>query len=74
MRLANILEHKRPATLMVPPMAGETQWVEITLEFESFEEAQRMILGYGGAIEVLERLALHRSVQDFASQSIAIYQ
>jgi len=51
--LANILEHKRPATLMAPPMAGEAQWVEITLEYESFEEARSMILGYGGAIEVL---------------------
>jgi predicted DNA-binding transcriptional regulator YafY len=37
------------------------------------EEAQRMILGYGGAIEVLEPLALCRSVQDFESQTIAKY-
>lgn len=72
--LANILEHKRPGTLMAPPMAGEAQWVEITLEYESFEEARSMILGYGGAIEVLEPLALRKSVQDFASQSTAIYQ
>ncbi len=72
--LATILEQKRPATLMEPPMAGEIQWVEITLEYESFEEARRMILGYGGAIKVLEPLSLRKSVQDFATQTVEIYK
>lgn len=71
--LATILEQKRPATLMTPPMAEEAQWVEIALEYESFEEARRMILGYGGAIEVVEPFALRRSVQDFAKQTVNLY-
>lgn len=71
--LAQILDLHRPATLMSPPMLDDSPWVELTLEYESFEEARRMILGYGGAIEVLEPLALRRSVQDFATQTIKIY-
>ncbi|HSM26065.1 MAG TPA: WYL domain-containing protein [Anaerolineaceae bacterium] len=72
--LANILEQNRPITLMAPPMVGDIQWVEIDLEYESFEEARRMILGYGGAIEILEPLSLRKSVQDFASRTVSIYQ
>ena len=72
--LANILEQNRPITLMAPPMVGDIQWVEIDLEYESFEEARRMILGYGGAIEILEPLSLRKSVQDFAFRTVSIYQ
>lgn len=71
--LAKILREKRPATLLSPPMMDDSPWTEMTLEFESFEEARRMVLGYGGAIEVMDPLALRRSLQDFAHQTIKIY-
>ena len=71
--LAQIIEQHRPANLMSPPMADDSPWLELTLEYESFEEARRTVLGYGGAIEVIEPLALRRSVQDFARQIITIY-
>lgn len=72
--LARIIEQQRPATLLTPPMADDSPWMEMTLEYESFEEARRMVLGYGGAIEVLEPMALRRSVQDFAKQILLIYE
>ena len=71
--LAKIISEHRPATLMTPPMQDNSPWQELTLEVESFEEARRMVLSYGGAIEVLEPLALRRSVQDFANQIRLIY-
>jgi len=33
-----------------------------------------MVLSFGGAIEVLEPLALRRSVQDFAKQIQSVYE
>jgi predicted DNA-binding transcriptional regulator YafY len=71
--LAKILSDHRPVTLMTPPMQDNSPWQELTLEYESFEEARRMVLSYGGAIEVLEPLALRRSVQDFAKQIAKLY-
>jgi len=71
--LAKILKQQRPATLMSPPMVDDSPWIDLALEYESFEEARRMILGYGGAIEVLEPMALRRSVQDFARQIAKVY-
>ena len=71
--LAKILEQQRPATLMTPPMTDVSPRMGMMLEYESFEEARRMVLGYGGAIEVLEPLALRSSVQDFAIQTAKIY-
>jgi predicted DNA-binding transcriptional regulator YafY len=72
--LAKILTEHRPATLLTPPMVDDSPWMELTLEYESFEVARQMVLGYGGAIEVLEPLALRRSVEDFAQQTVTIYK
>jgi predicted DNA-binding transcriptional regulator YafY len=58
---------------MTPPMQDINPWQEITLEYESFEEARRMVLSFGGAIEVLEPLALRLSVEDFSKQTLKIY-
>lgn len=71
--LAQILADHRPSTLMTPPMQNNNSWQELILEYESFEEARRMVMSYGGAIEVLEPLALRRSVQDFAQQTLSLY-
>jgi predicted DNA-binding transcriptional regulator YafY len=58
---------------MMPPMQDISPWQEITLEYESFEEDRRMVLGYGEAIEGLEPLALRRSVEDFSKQTLKIF-
>jgi len=71
--LAQILSENRPETLMSPPKIEPDGWQTITLTFESIESARTRILGYGGAAEVLEPLALRRSVQDFARQTLARY-
>jgi predicted DNA-binding transcriptional regulator YafY len=49
-------------------------WVTMTLPFESLEDARSRILGFGGAIEVLEPQALLESVLDFAAQITARYR
>jgi predicted DNA-binding transcriptional regulator YafY len=42
--------------------------------FESFEAARKKILGYGGGIRVVAPLALRLSVQDYATQTLKLYQ
>ena len=49
------------------------EWQAITLTFENFETARTRILGFGGAIIVLEPLALRRSVADYAQQIRTLY-
>ena len=71
--LAKILAENRPETLMAPPVIAADGWQTLTLTFESIEAARTRILGYGGAAEVLEPLALRRSVQDFAAQILSRY-
>lgn len=71
--LAQILNENRPETLMSPPKIEPDGWQTLTLTFESIESARTRILGYGGAAEVLEPLALRRSVQDFAAQILSCY-
>jgi predicted DNA-binding transcriptional regulator YafY len=48
-------------------------WIKLELSFESFEAARDRILGFGRGVEVLEPLALHRSVLDYAEQIVALY-
>ena len=55
----------------VPDAQG---WIELTLVFEHFSVARERLLGFGGAIEVLEPLPLRESVADFAAQISALYQ
>jgi predicted DNA-binding transcriptional regulator YafY len=71
--LAQILAENRPVILTTPPLLEESGWKTLTLTFESFEAARAQILGYGGAIEVLEPLALRKSIQDYARQIQNIY-
>jgi len=51
----------------------EDGWATIFLPFESFEEARDRILGFGGAVEVLEPLELRESVIDYANQILDFY-
>jgi predicted DNA-binding transcriptional regulator YafY len=48
-------------------------WIGATLVFESLEEARQRLLGFGGALEVLEPQALRESVADFAAQAVELY-
>ncbi len=71
--LATILAENRPAVLTSPPFLEKDGWQTLTLTFESLEAARTQLLGYGGAVEVLEPLALRKSLQDFARQIQNIY-
>ena len=51
----------------------EKGWVPLTLSFETFEDARKQILGYGGAAKVLEPVPLRESIVDFAHQISALY-
>lgn len=72
-RLPQLLRENQPDFLNAPPAMQRDGWQVMTLTFESFETARTRILGYGGAIEVLEPLALRTSVADFARQIQKIY-
>jgi predicted DNA-binding transcriptional regulator YafY len=71
--LAKVLTEGHPETLMSPPKIEPGGWQTLTLSFESIESARTRILGYGGAVEVIEPLALRRSVEDFARQTLLRY-
>jgi predicted DNA-binding transcriptional regulator YafY len=71
--LNKILTEQRPETLNTPPIQEKSGWQTRTLTFENLEAARTRILGYGGAIEVLDPPALRQSVQDFALQIHQLY-
>ena len=48
-------------------------WLNLTLPFETLEDARERILGFGGAMEVLAPWGLRRSIQDYAAQIMALY-
>jgi predicted DNA-binding transcriptional regulator YafY len=72
-RLSRLLQDNLPDQLSAPPSMNRDGWQVMTLAFENFEAARTRILSFGGAIEVLEPLALRMSVADFARQIQNIY-
>jgi predicted DNA-binding transcriptional regulator YafY len=62
---ANILQNATPA--------DANGWIEVTLPFESFFAARTRILGFGNSIEVIEPLAMRRSVIDYGEQILSAY-
>jgi predicted DNA-binding transcriptional regulator YafY len=72
-RLPQILRGHQVDILNTPPAMKRDDWQAITLSFENFENARTRILSFGGAIEVLEPLALRRSVADYAHQIQVLY-
>ena len=40
----------------------------VGIAFDDFEQARALLLAYGGAVEVLEPLALRLSIADYAEQ------
>jgi predicted DNA-binding transcriptional regulator YafY len=53
--------------------ADQRGWRMIEVVFDSHEQARDKILSFGGGAEVLEPLALRRSVEDFARQIVQVY-
>jgi predicted DNA-binding transcriptional regulator YafY len=49
-------------------------WIELTLSFETLEQARDRILDFGRAVEVIEPEALRLSIIDFASQIFDFYK
>jgi predicted DNA-binding transcriptional regulator YafY len=48
-------------------------WITCEVRFDSHEEARRRLLGFGGAVEVIEPIALRYSLKDYAEQILAEY-
>jgi predicted DNA-binding transcriptional regulator YafY len=48
-------------------------WITLTLPFETAWAARERILGFGGAVEVLEPEPLRKSVIDYAMQIVTFY-
>jgi predicted DNA-binding transcriptional regulator YafY len=66
--------NRQPDEIILPAAVAENQeWTEVSLDFDSFESARTRILGLGGAIEVLEPLALRMSVMDYAARIMGVY-
>jgi len=49
-------------------------WLTLELAFESLEAARNRLLALGGGVEVVKPLALRKSLLDFATQTVAVYQ
>jgi predicted DNA-binding transcriptional regulator YafY len=48
-------------------------WITLELPFEYHEQALEGLLAFGGAVEVLEPIALRYSIQDYAEQILGVY-
>jgi len=46
----------------------------VTLAFKQFDEARRLRLGFGAAVKVLSSDALRLTIQDYARQTLKVYQ
>lgn len=64
----------RETAASVKPMdVADDEWSMVEMTFGFFEDARTRLLGLGGAVEVIEPLALRLSLRDFAEQAAAIY-
>lgn len=72
-RLPSLLQDNQPDTLNTPPAITDEGWPRMHLYFESFEDARTRLLGFGGAIKVLEPQALRMSLADYALQVHNLY-
>lgn len=48
-------------------------WYRMTFQFETFEDARKQLLSFGGAVEIIEPQSLRRSVKDFAENIVQLY-
>lgn len=63
-----------PIAYEVPQEKDDGGWFHVELLFDTFENARKELLNFGGAVEILAPLALRASVLDFAHQTLAVYQ
>jgi predicted DNA-binding transcriptional regulator YafY len=49
-------------------------WIQLQLQFDSFETARSRLLGLGRSVKVIEPEALRRSVLDYAEQIVSLYE
>ena len=66
-------ESGQQSTLAAPPQISAAEWATVEWTFESLEEARVRLLALGGAVEVLEPVALRRSMADYGRQIAARY-
>jgi len=73
--LLNYLSKNSAVTVVSIEECAEGQYSHRAfLEFNHFEQARRILLGYGAAVKVLSPLALKFTMQDYAHQILKIYQ
>lgn len=72
-QLSRILDSSLGEPMSGAEPANGKGWITTTLHFETLEDARGRILGLGGALEVVEPLALRLSLADFARQVVALY-
>ncbi len=71
--LATIFGENIRAEIDTAGSPDKSEWREMTLPFETFEDARQRLLSWGRAVEVIEPLALRMSIQDFANQILGMY-
>ena len=72
-----ILEYLRKTTAIEIVSVGDDTYsgqLQVTLRFEDFAHARRTILGFGGAVQVLEPVALRMSIADYSRQILMVYE
>ena len=68
-RLGDLAE----AVLAAAGRSDDSGWREVRIPFDSLEQARERLLACGGGAQVLEPLALRRSLEDFAYQILKAY-
>jgi predicted DNA-binding transcriptional regulator YafY len=66
------IKESRTSIYSLPVDYKNTEWVEVQLFFDSFEEARGKLLALGGAVRVIEPIALKYSILDYAEQILAL--
>jgi predicted DNA-binding transcriptional regulator YafY len=57
----------------IEPEKDDRGWYLLTFQFDTFENARKSLLNFGGAVEILAPHALRESVLDFAQETISVY-
>jgi len=73
-RLHYFLDDGIQQTLRQVGDPDEGGWITVDLEFDYLDQARTTLFRLGGAIEVLEPIALRYSMKDYANQILNLYQ
>ncbi|HEX2907008.1 MAG TPA: WYL domain-containing protein [Phototrophicaceae bacterium] len=72
--LSRFLQLNFQPVLIKPGTTDAEGWTQFELYFDSIYTARTLLLGLGGAVEVIEPEALRLSMQNFAEQISQLYQ